>query len=44
MANRPNCPECQYTMRKDGLRWQGRTKKQLWRCDKCGRTVIRPSG
>ena len=37
------CPECSSTlMGKSGKVWSGRTRVQRWRCEKCGRTTVKP--
>jgi len=37
----PNCPECGTEMGKAGSGWSGRTNKQNWRCNNCGRNVLK---
>lgn len=38
---KPKCPECNSKMSKAGFAWSGRKKVQRFRCQACGRTVIK---
>ncbi len=37
----PVCPECGHRTVKAGFGWSGRTKRQMYLCQKCGRRTMK---